>query len=130
MDGVDRHAFRASGYGYQIEVSQLMHSGSGEPYRIAICGRESTEPWPEATAPVEAGLREKAMALVGRSYEEAGLRPQPDLEVDITPAAGLGPFGPDNLGSRSGWRNAMSHLLVALDLTSGGAYAVAMASNA
>jgi hypothetical protein len=126
VDGVDRHAFRASGYGYQINVSQLMHSGSGEPYRIAICGGESTEP----TAPVEAGLREKAMDLVGRGYEEAGLRPQPDLEVEITPAAGLGPFAPDDLGSRSGWRNAMSHLLVALDLTSGGAYAVAMASNA
>jgi hypothetical protein len=68
-----------------INVSQLKHSGSGEPYRIAICGGESTEPWPEPTAPVEAGLREKAMDLVGRSYEEAGLRPQPDLEVDITP---------------------------------------------
>ncbi|RWO21613.1 hypothetical protein [Mesorhizobium sp.] len=124
---MDRHA---CGYGYQINVSQLMHSGSGEPYRIAICGGESTEPWPEPTAPVEAGLREKAMDLVGRSYEEAGLRPQPDLEVDITPAAGLGPFGPDDLGSRSGWRNAMPNLLVALDLTSGGAYAMARASNA
>ncbi len=72
MDGVDRHAFRASGYGYQINVSQLMHSGSGEPYRIAICGGESTEPWPEPTAPVEAGLREKAMDLIGRSSRKQG----------------------------------------------------------
>lgn len=69
-------------------------------------------------------------AREGDGLGRAELRPQPDLEVDITPAAGLGPFGPDDLGSRSGWRNAMSHLLVALDLTSGGAYAVAIASNA
>ncbi|GGE96954.1 hypothetical protein GCM10007285_25710 [Stappia taiwanensis] len=36
VDAVDRHRFRASGFGYRVTVGQLMRSMTQEPYRITF----------------------------------------------------------------------------------------------
>ncbi|WP_210334985.1 peptidoglycan-binding domain-containing protein [Mesorhizobium mediterraneum] len=85
VDAVDRYAFRASGYGYQINVVQLMRSASSEPYRIVIRGSESTQPRTEPPAPIEAGLRKKVMNFLGEGDALAKIEPNGDREIDIKP---------------------------------------------